>query len=290
MDAITDAVRLTLEHGAWRAEVLPEAGGLIARLDHAGVPVLRTMAEGTDGPLDAACFPMVPWCNRIADGRFRWQNAAVWLHRNFPPERHAIHGHGWQSAWQVVSHSAEACTMEHRHDGTAPSWPWAYAARQTLALSDAGCVVTLSLTNLSDRLMPAGIGLHPYLRRRPASRVAFRAGPIVAVGADMIPDGTFLPPAHFGDFAAESGAALQPGSPIDHCFTGWHGAALIEDDAGIITLAAEGAGALHIYAPEDQSILCLEPVNHLPDAANSGAMRLAEPGETINLTLRIGVG
>lgn len=279
---------LVVEHGAWRAAVLPEAGGLIARLDHGGLPVLRPMAEGAAGPLAAACFPMVPWCNRIAAGRFLWEGAAIRLPANVPSEPHAIHGHGWQSAWSIVSQSATACTIAHRHDGAAPGWPWAYEARQTVALTQAGCTLTLALTNQSDRVMPAGIGLHPYLRRRPESRAAFRAGPVIAVGADMIPTGARLPPGQFGDFAAEGGAALS-GGLIDHCFTGWDGTAVVTDDCGAITLTAEGAAALHIYAPADADILCLEPVNHLPDAANSHAMPRAAPGETVSLTLRIGI-
>ena len=67
------------------------------------------------------------------------------------------------------------------------------------------------------------------------------------------------------------------------------GTASVTDDCGTITLAAEGAGLLHLYAPDDPTILCLEPVSHLPDAANAGAMPLCAPGETVSLSLRIGV-
>lgn len=279
---------IKLEHGAWRARVLPHAGGIIGALDCGGVPVLRAMPDGGVDPLAAACFPMVPWCNRIAAGRFAWDNAVVWLPHNFPPERHAIHGHGWQSEWEVAGCLRNTCVLIHRHDGAAGGWPWAYVARAVIQLSDAGCAITLSLTNDSNRLMPAGLGLHPYLRRRPESRIAFRSGPIVAVGADMIPTGEHLPPSHFAEFATESGAPL-PDALIDHCFTGWHGEALVSDDLGTIMLSAEGAGHLHLYAPADPDILCLEPVNHLPDAANTGGMQLIEPGETASLTLRIAV-
>lgn len=277
---------LILQSGAWRARVLPDAGGLIAELACGAVPVLRAMPAGSRSPLDAACFPLVPWCNRIAEGRFDWEGAEVALARNFLPERHAIHGHGWQSVWVVESHGSDRCALVHRHDAAAPGWPWAYVARQQIALSDAGCAITLSLTNLSERVMPAGLGLHPYLRRRPESRVRFAAADIVAVGADLIPTGERLPPDHFADFAA--GSAL-PAGLVDHCFTGWDGTASVIDDCGTITLAAEGAGLLHLYAPEDPAILCLEPVSHLPDAANAGAMPLCAPGETVSVSLRIGV-
>lgn len=284
-----DMTGVILEHGDWRAQIVPQ-GGLLGALDHGGAAVLRRMEAGAVSPLEAACFPMVPWCNRIADGRFRWGNAAVLLARNFMPERHAIHGHGWQSEWTMAELGHDVCVMVHSHEGAVPDWPWAYVAEQTIRLSDAGCAVTLSLTNHSERLMPAGIGLHPYLRRRPGTRVAFQSGQIMAVGADMIPTGGHLPPSHFADFSAEGGAALPEAGPvIDHCYTGWQGAALVSDDCGIITLEAEGAVHLHLYAPRDPSILCLEPVNHLPDAANTGGMPLIAPGETISLTLRIGV-
>lgn len=278
---------IVLGSGAWQAWVRPGMGGLIAGLEQGGVPVLRRMPEGSTNPLDAACFPMVPWCNRIAGGRFGWEGGAITLAPNFLPERHAIHGHGWQSEWHVAEQSADRCVLEHAHDGTAPGWRWAYDARQEVMLSEAGCIITLSLTNRSGRLMPAGLGLHPYLRRRPTSRVRFAAEGVLAISADMIPTGEVLLPAHFGDFASEDGAALPDGL-IDHCYAGWNGAAVVQDDCGTIALIAQGAGHLHLYAPSDPAILCLEPVSHLPDAANSGTMPLCAPGETISLTLRIG--
>jgi aldose 1-epimerase len=278
---------VTLRHGDWQAQLIPAAGGLIAALDHAGQAVLRPMAQRANDPLDAACFPMVPWCNRIARGRFIWADKAMALAPNFAPEPHAIHGHGWQSRWEVESLATDRCVMVHRHDGAAPGWPWAYAAHQEVVLSKQACTIILSLTNLSGRLMPAGLGLHPYLRRRPQSRVRFTASHVLDVGEDMIPTGQHRAPADFADFMGDEGAALPP-EPIDHCYAGWDGQASLHDDLGTITLRAAGAGALHLYAPRDDAVLCLEPVNHLPNAANAAAMPLCAPGETLSLTLAIG--
>jgi aldose 1-epimerase len=280
---------LVLASGAWRADLLPEAGGLIAGLTCGGVAVLRPMPEGAASPLDAACYPMVPWCNRIAGARFGWDGADVALTPNSAPEPHAIHGHGWQSAWDVAEAEAARCVMVHRHDAPAPGgWPWAYEARQEVMREDEGCTLTLTLTNLSRSPMPAGLGLHPFLRRRPESRVCFGASSLVAVGPDLIPTGERLPPAHFADFG--EGAALPP-TLIDHCFAGWDGEAVVTDALGRITLAARGAAHLHLYAPpEAPDILCLEPVTHLPDAINAGAMPLCEPGESVSLSLRVGAG
>jgi len=49
-----------------------------------------------------AAFPLVPYSNRIREGRFAFRGRTVALPLNRPPERHAIHGHGWQARWQVI--------------------------------------------------------------------------------------------------------------------------------------------------------------------------------------------
>lgn len=279
---------LMLESGLWQARIAARAGGLIAALTQGGTPILRTMAEESADPLDAACFPMVPWCNRIADARFVWEGEPVELARNFLPEAHAIHGHGWHAAWDMVQAATDRCTLTYRHTAGQAGWPWAYDAQQQIALSPEGCSVSLTLINRSNRVMPAGAGLHPYVRRRDESRVRFAAARICEVGADMIPTGRMLDPDTFGDFAAHDGAAL-PAGLIDHCYAGWDGAARISDDFGTITLCARGPAYLHLYAPDQPDTLCLEPVSHLPDALGRTApdMRLLQPGDSLTVIMMI---
>ncbi|WP_036857993.1 aldose 1-epimerase [Erythrobacter cryptus] len=278
---------LALARGAWRAQVRAEAG-LIGALSHGGVPLLRSMDEDAISPLAAACFAMVPWCNRIAEGRFVWAGREVRLAPNFAPEPHAIHGHGWQARWQVEESSENRCVLVHRHPGSenGGAWPWPYVARQTLTLDGAGCTLSLALTSLAGEAVPAGLGLHPYLRRRAETRLAFNASGCLAVGADMIPTGAVRTPDCFADFAVPGGAPLAA-QTTDHCFTGWDGRAAIADDLGVIVLTASGAPFLHLYAPAGSDTLCLEPCSHAPDAMNAGGMPLIAPGATRELALRI---
>ena len=128
-----------------------------------------------------------------------------------------------------------------------------------------GCAVSLDVTNRSNMAMPAGLGLHPCFRRRPETRVRFAVQGVVMADEALIPNGEVAAPDLYGDFAR--GAPL-PDETVDHCFTGWHGLAVIEDDLGTITVTARGAPHLHLYAPADGSALCLEPVSHMPDALN----------------------
>ncbi len=154
-----------LRAGEWEAELRPEVGGSLAALRWRGIEVLRTMPEGSTDPLEAACFPLVPYCNRIRDGRFAWQGRDVALPANFPPEPHSLHGLAWQAPWTLTSTADFKASMAHSYDGNG-GWPWAYDAEQRVRLGTQGCAITLDVTNRADTPLPCGLGLHPYFRRR----------------------------------------------------------------------------------------------------------------------------
>ncbi|GAA0268549.1 aldose 1-epimerase [Alteraurantiacibacter aestuarii] len=286
---------LTLRAGDWQAGVLPAVGGALSHLSFRGVDILRTMPPQSGDVLQAACFPLVPYCNRIRDAAFEWQEQAVQLPHNFMPETSSLHGLGWQEEWQVTGGRDFKIAMVHNHAGSGPArwngqsdqWPWAYEAEQRIRLGPKGCAISLTLTNRSNIPMPAGLGLHPYFRRRAGSRVQFHADGMLMVDDALIPTGEIAPPALYGDW--ENGSAL-PASTIDHCFSGWNGSAVITDDLGTITLAARGAPFLHLYAPADGSALCLEPVSHAPDALNQdpGGITALPPACSATLQLWIG--
>lgn len=276
---------IELKSGDWEAELRPEIGGALATLRYRGTDVLRPMPSDATGPLQAACFPLAPWCNRIRDGRFRFGERNVALTPNFPPEPHSLHGLSWQRAWAVEGLVENKCVLVDDYDGTGP-WPWAYRAQQRVRLGPRGCAITLVLTNRSDQPMPAGIGLHPYFRRAPESAVEFAADYVLLSGADPLPTGISAPADHLGDWAA--GSRLPP-ETVDHCFVGWHGRAVLHDDLGTISVSADGAPHLHVYAPADGSALCLEPVTHTPDALNRAPDEIIvlPPGCAASLTMRI---
>jgi aldose 1-epimerase len=278
-------VTLILRSGGWEARLRPEIGGSLAGLSFEGREVLRTKPDSSASPLDAACVPLAPYCNRIRDGRFAFAGREVALPANFAPERHSIHGLSWQHPWRVESQAANKCVLADEYDG-ADAWLWPYRAEQRVRLGDKGCAVTLVLTNRGDTPMPAGIGLHPYFRRREGACVSFAADHVLLSDPECLPTGVTAPADHFADF--RHGAAL-PAETVDHCFAGWREEATIEDDLGKIALEASGTPNLHLYAPADGSALCLEPVSHTPDALNRAPeeMTVLPPGCSASLTLRI---
>jgi aldose 1-epimerase len=185
----------------------------------------------------------------------------------------------------VIERGEAHAAMADECDGSG-LWPWPYRAGQLVELDERGCTVTLALLNSGAEDMPAGLGLHPYFRRRPETRVRFAARSVLLGDTETMPTGIEAPAGHFGDFAA---ASPLPYETIDNCYRGWAGSATIADDLGTIAMTATGAPHLHLYAPSDGSALCCEPVSHTPDALNRAPeeMFVLAPGESASVVMRI---
>ena len=57
---------------------------------------------------EAACYPLVPFSNRIANGRLVFDGQAFKLEPNWPGVRHPMHGEGWARSWDVARHDGHA--------------------------------------------------------------------------------------------------------------------------------------------------------------------------------------
>lgn len=272
-----------LRAGPWEAGLRPELGGAIAYLTRDGRDMLRRAPDGVDDPLATGCFPLVPYANRIARGRFSFAGEAHHLPLNFGDHPHSLHGIGWQSRWTMSMEGNADAVMALRHAG-GDGWPWPFRAEQRLTLDEDGLTVSLLLTNESDRTMPAGLGLHPYFPRDASTRLTMAAERVWEGDETMIPTRAVAADA-FGDWRAGAGF---PDRLIDNSFDGWTGRAAIDGADGAIRIGAIGARAVHLYAPPGETFLCVEPVSHLPDALNQGfAIDTLDPGESLTLTMRI---
>jgi aldose 1-epimerase len=284
---------VTIQRGHIALTLLPELGGSVGSLTFHGVDVLRRFG-GEPSPLNAAGFPMVPFSGRIANGRFVFAGEMISLSANFPPEPHAIHGQGWQSVWAVTARSRNGVRLTFEHEGG--NWPWPYRAEQAFELTETGVTLTLGLTNLSERPMPAGIGWHPYFPARGAHIRACLAA-IWRSGADMIP----ASPSPIG--ALEDLSTIRPvvDLRLDNAFD----VARREPENGRIeivwpekslALALEADrvfGKRVVYTPPGADFFCVEPASHSPDALNSAladastGRRTLEKGETLSGSIRL---
>ena len=290
-----------------RVRIAPELGGAITDFSLRGEPVLRPTRADAIAARDvgaSACYPLVPYSNRIADARLRFDGREFALARNFGAHPHAIHGVGWQRAWSVADASRLHARLALDHDARsdAASWPWSFQATQSFRLTDVApadgdtaalLAVTLTIVNAGGTPFPFGLGWHPYFPKDPTTRLGFRADGVWVNDATLLPlrhetvpsEWRFDPPCALGDVT------------LDNVFTGWRGSARIETPSRgmTVTLAADRAcSCLVVYAPPGRDFAAIEPVTHETDAFNRAAtgasgtgMRILPPGAAFSCTMRI---
>ncbi|PWJ92438.1 aldose 1-epimerase [Mesorhizobium loti] len=262
---------VSISDGIATVEIAPAAGGAVAsyrwRQNGSVVDWLRPADPAAIDSRDAgamACFPLVPYSNRIRGGRFAFAGRAVELPTG-PDDPHYEHGHGWRRPWTIVRHQASTTVLSYRH--AADSWPWSYEARQAISLVDGGLVIALSLRNLSDTPMPAGFGLHPYFPSTPWTHVQAWVSGMWETDAEILPTRHVLPPA---------GANPTMGFDVsetdfDTVFTGWARRARISwpEHGRQLDIEAEvPLDFLVLYTPPGEPFFCAEPVSNITDAFN----------------------
>lgn len=297
---------IELRTGAAAVDVMPEVGAAIASYTWRGRPVLRptpASAIATRDVRHSACYPLVPYSNRIRNATLSFQGRDYALERNFGTHAHAIHGVGWQRAWAVLEASARHAQLALVHDANgndAAAWPWPFRATQTFRLSEDAeapravrLVVTLTLANTGREPFPFGLGWHPFFVRDAATRIAFRAARVWRNDPTQLPQRLVAIPRAW-DFA---NARELDDIALDNVFVGWAGTASIHLVSALATLDADRAcSRLVVFAPVQAPFVALEPVSHDTDAFNraiDGAadtgMRVLPPGAAFSCTMRVAV-
>ncbi|KDA01008.1 MAG: aldose 1-epimerase [Hyphomonas oceanitis] len=286
--ASTLAVVRIAAHG-YEVEIDAARGGRIVSASFEDVDVLRRdVTSGASSALESACFPLVPYSNRIRRGQFVFEGEIHQLALNWDGDEHVIHGEGWQRAWDVVEQDTARAVL--RLTG-AEGWPWPYECLQEITVSKAGIGLSLTLRNTGQMPMPAGLGFHPYFPRTASTRLQFDAKRI------WPPLGDTAPTPQAPD-STNSFATLRPVSDcvLDHCFDGWSGTARItQADTGLdLTIKANGA-ATHcvVYTPANEPYFCFEPVTHCTgafeaDDQREAGLKVLQTGETLHLAITIG--
>jgi aldose 1-epimerase len=273
---------ITIVKGAARFAVVPTLGSGIARYwtETAGRQIdwLRPAtheALAARDPTGLACFPLIPYSNRIRNGCFRFAGELITMPCSETREAHAEHGHGWVSPWVVVARSTDRLTTEYRH--SANSWPFTYSARQTFRLAETALHVRIELRNDDRRPMPCGIGLHPYFPRDPDCQLFAEVKGMWRNDADTLPVAHVAPP---DDQNPTRGLAVDQ-VELDTVFTEWSGRAVLEWPARMQSLEMEATppfNFLVIYTPAGEPYFCAEPVSNCTDAFNLAVSGRADTG------------
>jgi aldose 1-epimerase len=181
---------LALASAPLRLIVRPEIGGSIARFDWVGskqpVPLFRPWDGGSDDPNRQACYPLVPWSNRISGGGIVAGGRFWPLRPNWPGEPYPMHGDGWRRPWRVERHADAELVLAL---DSADQPPFAYRAELTYALAGNALTMRLGVENRAAVATPYGLGFHPWLPRTPDTLLELRAAEVSLETADHLPAG-----------------------------------------------------------------------------------------------------
>ena len=232
----------------------------------------------------AACYPLVPYSNRLGYRRFRWLGQDHTTAPNFDDNPHSLHGVAWQRAWSVIESSSTTAELQYTHTSDA-HWPFAFDVRQRFVLTPGALEVHLVFHNRAASTQPVGLGWHPYFPKRSRSRLHIELTDRWESDASGLPTRRVLQPGIDGDVAHLA---------FDHCFEGWKGPARLRDEKVSVKLSSS-LPYLVVFTPALREYYCVEPVSHVNNAIHMSepaahGLRTVAAGATLDAWMRLEIG
>jgi aldose 1-epimerase len=296
MDTVTQTpsgAQWTLEAAGQRAVVV-EVGGGLREYAVTGADVLLGYGPDEICPASAGKV-LVPWPNRIRDGRYTFGGHTHQLALTEPARHNASHGLAGWVRWHKVDGGDDSITVEHDL-APQPGYPWPLVLRTTWSLTADGLTAEHTATNVGGEPCPFGLGTHPYVRVPgvPIDQLTVH----VPGHSRLLVDGRMLP----------IGAAKVAGTEYDFTEprrlggfgldTAFGGLDRDNDGRSAITLTAPDGRGVRVWADatfnwwqlftgdglppaRSRQAIAVEPMTCPPDAFRSGRdLIVIKPGET----------
>ena len=141
--------------------VIVEVSGGLRSYEVEGQPLLDgygpgEMCAGARGQL------LVPWPNRLRDGRYDFDGESLQVPLSEPEKHNAIHGFLRWEPWRVVARADDRVVVEHLLHAR-EGYPFAVRFSAEYRLEGGGLLCEFAATNVGERACPYGMGAHPYL-------------------------------------------------------------------------------------------------------------------------------
>lgn len=293
---------ITLRHGAYLAEILPERGGNCIRLSKNGIEALRTPQSldtfQTENPYLFG-MPVLFIPNRISDGQFTFDGRTYTLPVNEPETGCFLHGTLHETPFSVTKQTEETLSLRYLATEGQPylTFPHAFTLDLQYSLSNNGLQQTAVFRNDSDTRMPVALAFHttfrlPFTPDSSPEHVLLKLDTDEEYGRNManyLPDGT-----QYVNHALK--AELDSGTlcPAQHTISRLyrmgdrHTMELRDTTTGTLIRYTAGStyGYWMVYNGGNRDFFCVEPQSWLSNAPNAPFDRsktgfdFLEPGET----------
>ncbi len=263
--------------------VIAEVGATLRSLTWAGRELCLTYGDD-EPPLAWVGSTLVPWPNRIRDGRYTFDGTEYQLPINEPTLGTALHGLAAAIEWRLVRRDEASLTLASI---VHPQLGWAGSVRTacTWRVDDEGLTAQWRATNVGRTPLPFGYGAHPYLAFADVADVELaipfanellvdeRLLPVEI--ADVTDGHDFREPRRVGD------------GELDTAYTGgpeeWQ-VTLTGPEHAVTVWADAHHPWMQVHTHPNRRAIAVEPMTCGPNAFNEGpthsALLRLEPGET----------
>ncbi|WP_394777624.1 aldose 1-epimerase [Undibacterium sp.] len=288
----SQAALIELSFHQLKLHIAPEAGGSIAAFysvqDGTRQHWLRPASEQAlreCNPEGMASFPLIPFSNRLRDGRASFQGRQI----EIPPaaKGHPLHGLAWRQPWTVTQQDAHSASLQLDFAGPdedANGWPYKFSARQFFRLYEDKLSVMMEVENLDTVSMPLGMGHHPYFPREAGTRLTLSAAAMWQGDHEVMPTQLARPPL----LEQLRNGLLIDDEALDNNFIGWEHNARVDwaatQHAPARSLSLQAMSPFDfvvLYTPEGRDFFCVEPVSNCTDWLNLPSHPHAEIGGAV---------
>ncbi|QXT63949.1 aldose 1-epimerase family protein [Tessaracoccus palaemonis] len=283
MTTLPTGLQYSIAAGRFGA-VVTEVGATLRSLTIDGDEVLSTFAED-QAPFGSRGRQLVPWPNRIRDGRYSFDGVDYQLPITEVPRNTALHGLGDGVGWRLVKRSTDEVVLAGVIFAQA-GWNAVLEVEIGHRLDPAdGLIVTVTTTNIGGTRAPYGYGAHPYIQADLATAKLTHT-----FSRELIVDPVRLLPIELAPVSERCdfrGGRVIGDTELDTAFAGVEGAWSVTLETGDrrVEFWADGTQDWgQIYTDPSRQAIAIEPMTCGPDAFNDGPTHdgviVLEPGET----------
>jgi len=294
LPALGEQHELTLAAGTRRVRaVITEIAAAVRHLSIDGVEIVAGYPADVPPPFSSGIV-LVPWPNRVRDGRWTHEGRTLQLDITEPARGNALHGLLRNAPYQVVERTSCSVTLGAQVFPLT-GYPFHLDTRVRYTLAPTGLEVTHTVRNVGSACAPVALGAHPFLTIGdvPADELVLTVSADHHIDVDDRLNPIGVTPVQGTEWDLRGGRSVRALELDD----AWSGVTIV-DGGSTHSLRAPDGRTVSLWADEHfgyvqvfitrafpsgnghQTAVAIEPMTAPADAFNSGeGLRRIRPGE-----------
>ena len=221
---------------------------------------------------------LFPFPNRLRDGQYTHDGIKYQFDINNIDTQNAIHGFSKDVPMSVLNTKTDvhegSITCEYQHDGTHKAYPFKFIFKITFILRGGKFEIEMQFKNLESKVIPVGLGWHPYFRISEKSDDTSLQMPdcqLIMIDERMLPTGKKQAFKDFETLKKIGSTFLDNGFYINNQTE--NAEVILQSKLGTLTYWQEtGEGKwnyVQVFTPPHRKSIAVEPMTCNMDAFNN---------------------